>query len=223
MLWECVKAKSVKIRVLCHNWGVKVCACLGFQRAQYELGSAQLSMTGYDNVQNGTEALLLRVATCGDVFAKWKLSRVYSAKNASMRDLKKAFGFLQDASNGGHVGAICALGCCYEEGIGVEKSIKDAARCYITAANYGLVPAQHNIGCCYKKGIGVKRDDEEAELWFCRAAENGYYDHTERKLDTQTDYAVIEFWNLVLMHSQSRWIRQFSYEFLDAEMERCQR
>lgn len=220
VLWNVLGPKA---RMGIKSLSCRVSARLGSPLAQYELGSLALANTGYDRVSADAKRWLHKAAVCGNVFAMWKLARVYSINDAHVRDLKKAYDFLKGAANGGHVGAICALGCCLEDGSGVEKSLEDAAACYLAAAKYGLAPAQHNIGCCYAMGVGVGKDEAEAELWFSKADEQGYYINGRKTDEMEHNYAVIELWNLRLLFCQPQWNRQFSDDFLDNEINRVRR
>jgi TPR repeat protein len=62
------------------------------------------------------------------------------------------------------------LGCCYKDGIGVDKDPKEAVKWFNKAAEQGLREAQCRLGGCYEKGEGVKQDKKEAVNWYRKAA-----------------------------------------------------
>ena len=47
------------------------------------------------------------------------------------------------------------LGVRYENGMGVIKDLKEAAKYYQLAAQQGHADAQYNLGICYENGEGV--------------------------------------------------------------------
>lgn len=67
------------------------------------------------------------------------------------------------------------IGCCYEEGNGVEKNTTQAIYWWRKAAEQGEVYSQHNIGVYYLYGIGVSKDHKEGYLWIRKAAEQGLH------------------------------------------------
>jgi len=58
------------------------------------------------------------------------------------------------------------LGCCYEMGLGVKRSIVQAVRWYKKAATAGNAAGMNNLAGCYFDGNGVKEDQWQAlQLW----------------------------------------------------------
>jgi len=65
------------------------------------------------------------------------------------------------------------LGLLYQQGRGVTKDNKRAARWYREAAEAGLPEAQFNLGYLYERGLGLKADGPKAAVWYRRAALQG--------------------------------------------------
>jgi TPR repeat protein len=63
---------------------------------------------------------------------------------------------------------------CYENGFGVTKDMKQAAKWYRKAAEQGDAGAQYNLGVLYGQGDGVPKDLKQAAEWYRKAAEQGY-------------------------------------------------
>jgi TPR repeat protein len=63
------------------------------------------------------------------------------------------------------------MGTIYEQGLGVPKDLKTAARWYRLSAEGGNASAQYNLGVFYQFGKGVAKDPAEAVRWLRMAAE----------------------------------------------------
>ena len=57
----------------------------------------------------------------------------------------------------------------YQEGLGIDKNARRAARLFNTAAKQGYGPAQFRLGMCYANGIGVTQDPVKAAAWLAVA------------------------------------------------------
>lgn len=68
------------------------------------------------------------------------------------------------------------LGCCYSEGLGVEKDPNLAFMYYKMSADQGYSMSQYTVAICLESGLGVQRDDELAFKYFSLAAEQGHSD-----------------------------------------------
>ena len=79
----------------------------------------------------------------------------------------------RNAAEQGHAVAQYNLGCCYDNGTGVEQSDEEAAKWYHEAAEQGHADAQFMLGLRYAHGEGVEQSTEEAAKWFRKAAEQG--------------------------------------------------
>lgn len=62
----------------------------------------------------------------------------------------------------------------YQEGQGIAKDNKAAAKWFRKAADHGHTPSQWRLGLMYRSGEGVAKDEKEAIKWLRRAAEKGY-------------------------------------------------
>ena len=84
---------------------------------------------------------------------------------------KEAFRlFKRAADSRSYVYAQSALGECYENGVGVTRNYKEAAKWYGLAAEQNFADAQFLLGELYRRGLGVKRDYKEALRLFEAAA-----------------------------------------------------
>jgi len=72
----------------------------------------------------------------------------------------------------GYADAQSDLGEMYDEGRGVPKDYKEAARWYRKAAEQGNADAQSDLGVMYAKGRGVPKDYVTAYMWFNLAAQD---------------------------------------------------
>ena len=64
-------------------------------------------------------------------------------------------------------------GRCYYHGVGVEKNIQEAVKCFRNAAERGQVDAQYSLGYCYYNGDGAVENHKEAAKWYKLSAEQG--------------------------------------------------
>lgn len=88
-------------------------------------------------------------------------------------DVDKAIICFRQAASQGHVEAQYQLSVCYDKGIGVKKSISEAAKWCQMAAYGGHAQAQSEIGYCYEYGQGVVRNIKEAVRWYEIASDQG--------------------------------------------------
>lgn len=80
----------------------------------------------------------------------------------------------QMAADEGYARALSALGACYEEGVGVEKSDEKAFECYTAAARLGVVDAMVRVAVFYDLGKGpVETDLIRANQIFAVASDRG--------------------------------------------------
>jgi hypothetical protein len=78
---------------------------------------------------------------------------------------------LKRMADAGDAGRQVALGYLYENGMGVERNLEEAAKWYKAAAEQGDPEGQHNLGVSYEKGEGVAMSLDQAEHWYRKAAE----------------------------------------------------
>ncbi len=87
---------------------------------------------------------------------------------------KEAFELFMKGAAQGHVESQNEVGYMLMRGLGVKKSLKDAALWLRKAAAQGYAASQNNLGILYLKGgPGIQQDDREALTWFRMAAEQG--------------------------------------------------
>ena len=72
------------------------------------------------------------------------------------------------AAESGHAAAMSNLGCCYEQGLGVERNVATAVHWYTKAAEKGDAYAMVNLGCCYEEGLGVEKNVATAAQWYTK-------------------------------------------------------
>lgn len=73
------------------------------------------------------------------------------------------------AADLGYAPAQNALGNCYCNGYGVEKSVEKAFEWYKKAADQGLSEAQYNLACCFEK-----HHEKLMFVWMKKAADQSY-------------------------------------------------
>jgi len=76
------------------------------------------------------------------------------------------FAELMSKAKGGDAEAMCEVGRCYREGLGVEKDVLKASEWTRKAADGGSLLAK---GQCYEFGYGVEKDEKEAVKWRQKA------------------------------------------------------
>ncbi len=84
---------------------------------------------------------------------------------------RRIFGSLAEAGN---VRAQFMMGTIFEQGLGVDKDLRAAARWYRMAADGGNASAQYNLGVFYQFGKGVEKDSAIAAGLLRQAAEQGH-------------------------------------------------
>jgi TPR repeat protein len=69
-----------------------------------------------------------------------------------------------------------AMGVLFENGLGVNKDLSQAAAWYLKAAEQGNSDAQYNLGAMNEHGVGMPVNYAEAARWYLPAAEIGDID-----------------------------------------------
>lgn len=81
--------------------------------------------------------------------------------------------------------ALFNIGNLYVGGLGVEKNISEAIKCYKQALVNGMIKAreklaelgdaeeQYNLSLCYKDGINIEKDEKKYLYWLEKAAKSG--------------------------------------------------
>ena len=78
---------------------------------------------------------------------------------------EKEFADMQKKAARGDVLALYATGRMFEQGVGVTRDCRQAARCYLKAAEKGQAQAQYRLGSLYYHGQGVPKDLSQAAGW----------------------------------------------------------
>ncbi len=86
-------------------------------------------------------------------------------------DFARAFEVWSVLAEKGDAEAQYLVGYLYDDGLGVEHNLAEAARWYRMAAEQQHVYAQFNLAIMYSDGIGLPRDPVEAYRWFMLAAD----------------------------------------------------
>lgn len=131
--------------------------------------------------QNQTEALKYYqiAADAGTPIAHCRMGYIYEAQGAPER----AFQQYKKAEDSDLIIASYLVARCYEKGIGVQPSIKEAvARYDFLANNTSFGMAQYALARCYERGIGVSVDTYQAYIWYERAAANEYFPALIRRI-----------------------------------------
>ena len=80
------------------------------------------------------------------------------------------------AAEQGHVDANVNLGVMYDQGLGIDRSPKDAERCFLYASEAGDAVAQFNLATMYESGRGIRKSMRKAIRYYTLSADQGYED-----------------------------------------------
>ena len=94
----------------------------------------------------------------------------------SKLDHVEAVEYYKLAAEKGHSLAQCALGNCYDDGVGIKQSMQKAISYYELSAAQGHPIAQCNLGKCYEHGDGCEKDMNKAAYYYKLAAGQNYAD-----------------------------------------------
>lgn len=79
-----------------------------------------------------------------------------------------------------HPGGVFNLGICYEQGVGVKKSLKTAKQLYEVASELGHAKATYNLGVFHAQGLGgARKNFYQAKKYFEQGAQKGNMDAQE--------------------------------------------
>ncbi|MFZ6750692.1 tetratricopeptide repeat protein [Undibacterium sp. Ren11W] len=110
--------------------------------------------------------LLLSIGVCAYAWAGMdEGAAAYDAKNYAVA-LKE----MRPLAEKGNMYAQYNLGVMYENGQGVAKDGKEAAKWYKKSAEQGGSFSQYNLGALYENGTGVAQNYSEALRWYRKAA-----------------------------------------------------
>lgn len=87
---------------------------------------------------------------------------------------KESFEMVKEHAENGHAWAQQSLGGKYENGQGVAKNPKKAAKWFKRGAEQGHPWSMSSYGHCLRAGKGVRADVKEAMVWFEKAAATGH-------------------------------------------------
>ncbi len=121
-------------------------------------------------------ARLREEAMRGDLQAQYDFAVLLDCGQGIRRDRGQALQWFRKAAEGGHLGALSALGWKYMTGDGVRRDDAAAFQWLRRAAERGDTSAQNNLGVLYALGHGVAADPAEAAKWFRLAADKGAAD-----------------------------------------------
>ena len=88
------------------------------------------------------------------------LAALYEKNN--MKDDSAIFQLYEKASKQGDYYALCNVGYCYKDGIGVTKNIEKAIECYKKASENGEERGTFELANCYYNGIGYAKNVSKA-------------------------------------------------------------
>lgn len=90
------------------------------------------------------------------------------------RDETKAFHWLRQAAQQGHLKATHALAWLYLDGRGTPADPAEAAKLFTTAAQRGDAESQYILALLYAQGRGVAKDSATSMQWLQKAASRGH-------------------------------------------------
>jgi TPR repeat protein len=150
------------------------------------LDAAQQALDAGDRTQ--ALRLLQAPATEGDRSAQWALAQLLELPGPT-RDLKASLHWYGRLAQGGHAGAMEAIGLAHYLGRGAGQDFKQAAAWFRQAGERGELGSQYLLASMYEKGLGLPRDLRLAQSWYGRAAAQGdvaaaaKYEELERALN----------------------------------------
>ena len=97
----------------------------------------------------------------------------------SFEDYSRPLELFRLAAEQGLAQAHFALGCLYEQGLGVDRDYEEAKRYFLAAADQDLPHAQYRLGYLYEQGFvghkaGVGEIQHRALAFYTKAADQGY-------------------------------------------------
>lgn len=106
-----------------------------------------------------------------NVLAAVRLAGYYmTGRGAAPLDIPQAVKLYEQAAAKGNLEAICRLGECYLNGLGVEQDKTQAFEFFFQAAQGDLAMAQFALAECFAQGIGTPQDEQAAFYWYRQSA-----------------------------------------------------
>lgn len=114
----------------------------------------------------------LQLAQDGDMAAQSELGDTFQYDDDKKDEEYAAYWYDQSARQG-FADAQYELGCCYEDGVGLDVNERYATYWYGRSAESGHSDGQYFYGMSYYLEIGVAEDYEKAAYWFGKSAAQG--------------------------------------------------
>lgn len=106
--------------------------------------------------------------------AAMTLAKIYMVGHGVPRDLRKARGYYEMASDAGYIPATAMLGTAYLSGFAGDKNIDKGIKYLKEAAEAGYPAALYQLGKVYYNGDGVAKDWTLAGAYFTTGAQAGH-------------------------------------------------
>lgn len=122
--------------------------------------------------------LITNLSTKGHAIVQHTLGQCYEMGYGGLPvDQKEAIQFYRLATDQNYSRAQCALGRCYERGLGVPVDPEKAVHFYRLAADQGFAHGQNDLGVCYRLGYGGLPVNQKKAIHLYRlAADQGFSD-----------------------------------------------
>ena len=106
-----------------------------------------------------------------NLLAAVRLAGYYmTGRGAAPLDIPQAVKLYRQAANKGNLEAICRMGECYLNGLGVEEDKTQAFDLFFQAAQGDLAMAQFALAECFARGDGTPQDEQAAFYWYRQSA-----------------------------------------------------
>lgn len=106
-----------------------------------------------------------------NLLAAVRLAGYYmTGRGAAPLDIPQAVKLYRQAANKGNLEAICRMGECYLNGLGVEQDKTQAFEFFFQAAQKDLAMAQFALAECFARGDGTPQDEQAAFYWYHQSA-----------------------------------------------------
>ena len=148
--------------------------------ARYNL--ANIYLDGLNNTpQKIKEAIsiYLKAAEQGDDDSKVALGNIYMDDTYGLKDVEKAFYWLNAAASNGNTYGQTGLASCYRYGIGTDIDYEKALYWYQLSADASHSPtSRYRLAEMHMLGLGAKVDLNKAREIFLELSQEGYADGT---------------------------------------------
>ncbi|MBQ7544835.1 MAG: SEL1-like repeat protein [Synergistaceae bacterium] len=117
--------------------------------------------------------VLMKRARNGDIYAQFRVGRMYQTGDGVAQDYRKAREWYEKAAAQNYGWAFHNLGWMYQEALGVKVDYRKAFEYYTKGAERGIARSFNQLGWFYEQGLWVKFDYKQAFYWYTKAAEGG--------------------------------------------------